>query len=167
MEASTAERQEAEQRQAQLAAQVAAAQAEAAAMERKFLEERAERRKVHEQLQVLRGNIRVMCRVRPPQASGESAITYPLPGALCVQPPDKRSQEFEFDAVFSPHVSQAEVFDEVLPLVRSCADGYNVCIFAYGQTGSGKTHTIFAYGQTGSDKTHKALPMIPASACVR
>jgi kinesin family protein C2/C3 len=26
--------------------------------------------------------------------------------------------------------------------VRSCADGYNVCIFAYGQTGSGKTHTM-------------------------
>lgn len=27
-------------------------------------------------------------------------------------------------------------------LVRSCADGYNVCIFAYGQTGSGKTFTM-------------------------
>lgn len=26
--------------------------------------------------------------------------------------------------------------------MRSCADGYNVCIFAYGQTGSGKTHTM-------------------------
>ncbi|KAH9612528.1 hypothetical protein KSS87_012394 [Heliosperma pusillum] len=28
------------------------------------------------------------------------------------------------------------------PLVRSCLDGYNVCIFAYGQTGSGKTYTM-------------------------
>lgn len=35
-----------------------------------------------------------------------------------------------------------EVFEEVLPLVRSCADGYNACIFAYGQTGSGKTYTM-------------------------
>ena len=26
--------------------------------------------------------------------------------------------------------------------MRSCADGYNVCIFAYGQTGSGKTFTM-------------------------
>jgi hypothetical protein len=34
------------------------------------------------------------------------------------------------------------VFEEVRPLVRSCADGYNVCIFAYGQTGSGKTFTM-------------------------
>jgi kinesin family protein C2/C3 len=34
------------------------------------------------------------------------------------------------------------VFEEVRPLIRSCADGYNVCIFAYGQTGSGKTHTM-------------------------
>ena len=37
---------------------------------------------------------------------------------------------------------QVEVFDEVWPLIRSCADGYNVCILAYGQTGSGKTHSM-------------------------
>ena len=34
------------------------------------------------------------------------------------------------------------MFGEVKPLVTSCMDGYNVCIFAYGQTGSGKTFTM-------------------------
>lgn len=34
------------------------------------------------------------------------------------------------------------IYEEVSPMIRSCADGYNVCIFAYGQTGSGKTHTM-------------------------
>ena len=43
--------------------------------------------------------------------------------------------------------AQVEVFDEVWPLIRSCADGYNVCILAYGQTASGKTHTMMGPGQ--------------------
>ena len=37
---------------------------------------------------------------------------------------------------------QDDVYEEVLPLVRSVLDGYNGCIFAYGQTGSGKTYTM-------------------------
>ena len=41
--------------------------------------------------------------------------------------------------MFSPDAGQADVFEEVAPLVRSCADGFNVAILAYGQTGSGKT----------------------------
>lgn len=32
------------------------------------------------------------------------------------------------------------------PLIQSCMDGYNVCIFAYGQTGSGKTYTMVCLG---------------------
>ncbi|PSC71702.1 kinesin KIFC3 isoform X4 isoform A [Micractinium conductrix] len=114
--------------------------------QRRFLQERAERRKVHETLQVLRGNIRVCCRVRPPASSsskdGTAGISFPYHGSLCVHATERRQQEFEFDSVFSGQASQEEVFDEVWPLIRSCADGYNVCILAYGQTGSGKTHTM-------------------------
>jgi kinesin family protein C2/C3 len=35
-----------------------------------------------------------------------------------------------------------QVFEDTLPIITSCVDGYNVCILAYGQTGSGKTHTM-------------------------
>ena len=59
---------------------------------------------------MLRGNIRVLCRVRPAAAAGNGeqsrvALSYPLPGALMVQ--DKRAHEFEFDAVLDPSASQA------------------------------------------------------------
>ena len=50
-----------------------------------LVQERLERRKVHEQLQVLRGNIRVCCRVRPslrcsnsPAAAGSFLLLVPL-----------------------------------------------------------------------------------------
>ena len=55
---------------------------------------------------------------------------------------DRRVQEFEFNAVATPDVGQEALFQEVAPLIRSAADGHNVCILAYGQTGSGKTHTM-------------------------
>jgi Microtubule binding len=39
----------------------------------------------------------------------------------------------QFDRVFGTGVDQAEVYEEVSPLITSCLDGYSVCIFAYGQ----------------------------------
>jgi hypothetical protein len=73
--------------------------------------------------QVLRGNIRVMCRVRPLQqgssssSSGSSSssrgggvIGYPLEGSLSVsEPMSSRTRDFEFDAVFGPDVTQEQV----------------------------------------------------------
>ena len=53
-----------------------------------------------------------------------------------------RAKTYEFDKVFEPAASQADVFSEVAPLIASVLDGYNFCIFAYGQTGSGKTYTM-------------------------
>jgi hypothetical protein len=84
----------------------------------KFMKERAVRRRLHEQLQVLRGNIRVMCRCRPPlppplpgdtPSSPPMVVSFPLEGMLRVAPPDRPGRgahEFEFDAVFGPDAAQ-------------------------------------------------------------
>ncbi|KNE65111.1 hypothetical protein AMAG_10767 [Allomyces macrogynus ATCC 38327] len=126
-----------------------------------------ERRKLHNTIQELKGNIRVFCRVRPvlgkeqekeermarmvfapsgkavelveasKSADGSKTVTKALP--------------FAFDRVFDPSATQTAVFDEISQLVQSALDGYNVCIFAYGQTGSGKTFTMEGAGPSPND----------------
>ncbi|OIV95085.1 hypothetical protein TanjilG_21475 [Lupinus angustifolius] len=108
-----------------------------------------ENRKLYNQVQDLKGNIRVYCRVRPflgGQTSHNSSVSNVEEGSISVVTPSKYSKEgtktFTFNRAFGPSATQAEVFSDMQPLVRSVLDGYNVCIFAYGQTGSGKTHTM-------------------------
>ncbi|CAB1427707.1 unnamed protein product [Pleuronectes platessa] len=115
----------------------------------KYRKEVALRRKYHEQLVELKGNIRVLCRVKPvlkedQHEEGQSAVVTTDPhneSSLTVLNKGK-GRIFELDKVFHPQATQEEVFQEIEPLVTSCIDGYQVCIFAYGQTGSGKTHTM-------------------------
>mmetsp|Transcript_15733 Transcript_15733/g.27975 ORF Transcript_15733/g.27975 Transcript_15733/m.27975 type:complete len:1355 (-) Transcript_15733:40-4104(-) len=125
--------------------------AEAVMLRTKTEAEVKKRRELHNKLVDLQGNIRVYCRVRPPlaheAASGRDAIVvdFPHEGEVALtQSSSARDQEdnFEFDQVFAPTSTQAEVFEQVQPLAQSALDGYNVCIFAYGQTGSGKTYTM-------------------------
>ncbi|KAL9029530.1 MAG: hypothetical protein Q9196_002244 [Gyalolechia fulgens] len=119
------------------------------------------RRKLHNQVQELKGNIRVFCRVRPSLESdpvdSKARISYPDNDGdakeveLC-GPEEKNSlgkistktNAFTFDRVFNPGSVNSEVFGEISQLVQSALDGYNVCIFCYGQTGSGKTYTMSA-----------------------
>eukprot|EP00898_Chlorokybus_atmophyticus_P008831 jgi/Chlat1/894/Chrsp107S08614 len=105
-----------------------------------------ERKRLHNLLQELRGNIRVYCRVRPTLNNSNNnmlGVTFPGADMVNVGGSDGRSDKcFEFDRVFGPTSSQEDVFEEVRGLVTSVCDGYNVCIFAYGQTGSGKTFTM-------------------------
>ncbi|XP_064611144.1 kinesin-like protein KIFC3 isoform X2 [Liolophura sinensis] len=115
----------------------------------KYRQELTLRRKIHNELVELKGNIRVFCRVRPrtkedlAQPGSELVVSYDADDDTVVKIFHKgQRQSFEMDKVFRENSSQVEVFEEVQSLVTSCIDGYNVCIFSYGQTGSGKTYTM-------------------------
>ncbi|KAJ4892530.1 P-loop nucleoside triphosphate hydrolases superfamily protein with CH (Calponin Homology) domain [Raphanus sativus] len=107
-----------------------------------------ENRKLYNQVQDLKGSIRVYCRVRPflpGQSSFSSTIGSMQDDTIGINTASRHGKSlksFSFNKVFGPSATQEEVFSDMQPLVRSVLDGYNVCIFAYGQTGSGKTYTM-------------------------
>jgi hypothetical protein len=123
------------------------------------------RRIINNELQNLKGRIRVYVRVKPPAQPAQSIITVPNETTLTVQfietegktQQSRPDQVFSFEQVFSATSTQADVFQELQTLVTSVADGTNVCIIAYGQTGSGKTHTIVG------DKTHHSRGLLQRS----
>ncbi|KAF8379514.1 hypothetical protein HHK36_028952 [Tetracentron sinense] len=110
----------------------------------------AENRRLYNEVQDLKGNIRVYVRIRPflpGQNKKQTTIEYiGENGELVVVNPSKQGKDshrlFKFNKVFGPSATQEEVFLDTQPLIRSVLDGFNVCIFAYGQTGSGKTYTM-------------------------
>ncbi|WWC64033.1 uncharacterized protein I303_106639 [Kwoniella dejecticola CBS 10117] len=122
------------------------------------------RRKLHNQVQELKGNIRVFARVRPAlahessspdalaeiaygdertaQETGQSQIVVTSRSESATGQSREQEYPFTFDKIFNPSAGQQEVFEEISMLAQSVLDGYNVCIFAYGQTGSGKSWTM-------------------------
>ncbi|XP_033989751.1 LOW QUALITY PROTEIN: kinesin-like protein KIFC3 [Trematomus bernacchii] len=116
---------------------------------RKYKREMNLRKKCHNELVRLKGNIRVFCRVRPvsqdeqDSADSKTMLSFDSEDDAVLYLCNKgKTMTFDLDKVFAPHATQEEVFQEVQSLVTSCIDGFNVCIFAYGQTGSGKTFTM-------------------------
>ncbi|KAM0021935.1 putative minus-end-directed kinesin ATPase [Helianthus debilis subsp. tardiflorus] len=115
----------------------------------KYNEEQAKRRKLHNQVEDAKGNIRVFCRCRPLSKSESSTgcstvvdFDTASNGELGILNSGSTKKTFKFDRVFTPNDNQVDVFSQASPLVTSVLDGYNVCIFAYGQTGTGKTFTM-------------------------
>ncbi|XP_008832634.1 kinesin-like protein KIFC2 isoform X8 [Nannospalax galili] len=91
----------------------------------------------------LRGNIRVLCRLRPAGSTPSSLVSLePGQGGTITTCYRGRQRRFRLDWVFPPDTSQEEVFRQLEPAVLSCLQGYSVCIFTYGQTGTGKTYSM-------------------------
>lgn len=141
---------------AELRAQLAERDRTVAAMREKLVDDELLRRKLHNTIQDLKGNIRVFCRVRPAQRGAAE----PQPPLYVLDAADPRRLDvvetgtaatgrrqqtrhaFVYDHVFGPGATQEDVFEELAVFVQSVLDGYSCCVFAYGQTGSGKTYTM-------------------------
>uniref|UniRef100_A0A0E0Q356 Kinesin-like protein n=1 Tax=Oryza rufipogon TaxID=4529 RepID=A0A0E0Q356_ORYRU len=120
------------------------------------------RKRLHNTILELKGNIRVFCRVRPLLPNESGAVAYPKSGENLGRgielTHNAQMYSFTFDKVFEQSASQEDVFIEISQLVQSALDGYKVCIFAYGQTGSGKTYTMM-----GNPELHDQKGLIPRS----
>ncbi len=141
-------------------------------LKKKLMESETKRRKLHNQVQDLRGNIRVFVRCRPFLSSDglpnyqelQEAATNPDPavsaaasGHLLFHDDDcslsvlnqygasvtAKPHQFTFDHIFRSTAGQEDIYREVSDLVQSVMDGYRVCVFSYGQTGSGKVSQLF------------------------
>ncbi|KAK6283651.1 hypothetical protein POUND7_002603 [Theobroma cacao] len=109
-------------------------------MEHKLIEGENLRKKLHNTILELKGNIRVFCRVRPllpddGAATEGAVVSYPTSteslgrGIDLIQSGQK--YPFTFDKVFNHEASQRDVFVEISQLVQSALDGYKVILQFY------------------------------------
>ena len=108
-----------------------------------------------------KGNISVVCRVRPLIAYELKSNEYNIyiyiysstcievnpEGKIIIKNPDPKKEKdirtFALDDALGPESTQEEVFERVgIPRVDALFEGYNSTIIAYGPTATGKTHTI-------------------------
>eukprot|EP00290_Baffinella_frigidus_P020953 CAMPEP_0180189786 /NCGR_PEP_ID=MMETSP0987-20121128/531_1 /TAXON_ID=697907 /ORGANISM="non described non described, Strain CCMP2293" /LENGTH=534 /DNA_ID=CAMNT_0022144167 /DNA_START=15 /DNA_END=1615 /DNA_ORIENTATION=+ len=136
----------------QLTRSVGNADSRVRAAEQHAESERMRCERLQDQVQSIKGNIRVFARVRRlPHTSFvfDGSCSYPEEDSLSITDADAPGggkaagrKSFTFDRVFKQDATQQHVYRDVRPLVLSALEGYNACILAYGQTGSGKTHTM-------------------------
>lgn len=138
--------------------------AEVAMLKNQLALEMSNRRKLLNEVQDLRGTVRVYCRPRAPVISPETnsasqcIISVPshdiglLHRELVIESDNKGKHPmcFEFDRMFTTNASQSEVYCEMEELVLGCLEGFNASLIAYGQSGSGKTHSMIGDFQVSS-----------------
>ena len=117
-------------------------------LSQKLKNEKYLRRKIHNRYMYLRGNLRVMCRVRPflpsekinKKSQMETIVINN--DSISIFQDNKQEKSFEYDYIFDTKSTQKDVYEEVTLLIQSMVQGNNICIIAYGQTCTGKTYTI-------------------------
>jgi kinesin family protein C2/C3 len=110
------------------------------------------RRKIQNRYMLIRGNLRVMCRIRPFLENENSSLvkkafldTFEITNdsiTLLETNVSNRKKKYDMDYIFGQRSLQHEVYEEVSLLVQSMIRGNNICVISYGQTCSGKTYTI-------------------------
>lgn len=109
-----------------------------------------QRRRLHNLIQDMQGQVRMYCRLRPlnsrEQRQGDTEVVSASQGRTVEVSGDKAvgivAVRHKFDAIFAPG-SQEQIFEECQDLAQSAVDGHNVTVLCYGQTGAGKTHTMY------------------------
>ena len=129
---------------------VATELAEVDRLRSKLAMESARRRKLLDELQDLRGSIRVYCRLRAPAASASIDM---ISNEVLMLHRDRTSPSspkvskttplcFEFDGILASDVGQQDVYAEFEAICASVVEGFKICVMSYGQANSGKTHTM-------------------------
>ncbi|KAL9648723.1 hypothetical protein ABK040_003661 [Willaertia magna] len=157
----------------QLKAEVERLKEENSKLQISLTHEKKLRRSYYNELQILKGAIRIYLRVRPllSNETNDSFITkfsnktnqvLYFPKVLLQQQGNENEmmsnendkkyisnyRKFNFDRIISPSVHQQQLYnEEISELTKSVIDGYNVAIFCYGQTGTGKTYTMQGNGE--------------------
>jgi hypothetical protein len=115
-------------------------------LKQRLTQETSLRRKIHNRYMSIRGNLRVMCRVRPFTSNEKDSLLKKsfldsfsfTTDTISIY--DKKT--YDLDYVFTQKSQQSDVYEEVSLLTQSMLQGNNICVIAYGQTCTGKTYTI-------------------------
>lgn len=146
-----------------------------------FQREQLARKKLHNEMEDLKGKIRVYVRIRPMSQSEKEkgcieAVVRDSKQSVVVSgigSPDNH-KVFEFDSVFgglsSSGNSQEDVFRDTKHLMVSVLDGYNVCIFAYGQTGKFQVMNHYSKYNSfilGAGKSYTMIGSADIATCLK